>query len=234
MRLSPAGSRATAAPVTSSTSASTYICPVEGTHFQVRQSGAGGVTATVAPSVRDVMQTVGVNVGGGSLTAAGAAAVGASVSGNPLPLAVEGRNAPPTAVTNGQVQRLWGTLDGKPVFMPYSNTENMWQYASSADVTDTTSTEMKAAVASNRNYVGSCVFSNTDATVGTYVNILSASTVIGVVYVAPQIASTAGHNSLPVKFEPPLRGAVNEAINFQAVTTSAQLRTACQGFTATQ
>jgi hypothetical protein len=216
--------------VASATTTGQWQCPANHPYFQVRQSGAGGVTATVTPTARVVLGVVSANVGGGSITASGAAAVASTASGNPLPIAVEGRNAPPTFVTNGQVQRMWGTLSGKPVFQPLSNPENSWQYASAADVTDTTSTEMKAATASVRNYTSSCTFSNTDATVGTYVNILSASTVLSVVYVAPQVASTAGQNSLAVTFSPPLRGAVNEAINFQAVTTSAQLRVACQGF----
>lgn len=171
--------------------------------------------------------------GPGGVTASGVAAHDAAISGNPVRIAGHAVTANPTAVATGDTVNWIGTTVGAQIVYPWSIPDGTWQYASAADVTDTTSTEMTAAVASTRKYTKTCTFSNTDATVGTYINILSASTVIGVVYVAAQVAATAGSNSLHVEFTPPLRGGVNEAINFQAVTTSAQLRTACQGFAST-
>jgi hypothetical protein len=182
------------------------------------------LTKTPCPSV------IATNTGQ-TLVVSGAVAHDAAISGSPVRIGGRAVTTNYTAVATGDTADLVATTVGSLVTYPWSIPDATWQYASAADVTDTTSTEMKAAVASQRNYVKSCIFSNTDATVGTYVNVLSAASVIGVVYVAPQIASTAGQNSLPVQFGTPLRGAVNEAINFQAVTTSAQLRVACQGFT---
>jgi hypothetical protein len=111
---------------------------------------------------------------------------------------------------------------------------NDWQYASSADITDTTAVEVQAAPgATQRNFVVAAQFTNSDATIGTVVQILSGSTVIGNAYVGPQIATTGSMNGYGLVFPKPLKGGLNEAINVKCVTDSAQVRVSVQGFTAT-
>lgn len=223
--------------VTTTTTTGIYACPVRGTHFKVTQTNAGGITAIAVPVAATTLTAMSVNVAAGSVGVTGTVAEDASVTGvGGVPQGFEARNSNKTAVSAaGDSVRGIAKLTGEQIVYPWSIPDATWQYASTADVTDTTSTEMVAAGGAGiRRYVNSCQFSNTDATVGTYVNVLSAATVIDVVYLAPQTASTAGQNSLPVHYAVPLRGAANEAINFQAVTTSAQLRVACQGITAAQ
>lgn len=223
--------------VASTTTTGVYMCPVRGTHFKLAQTNAGAITAVAAPVAGSTITAVGVNAGGGTFQVNGAVAEDSPVTGQPgVPQGFEARNSNKTAVSaSGDSVRGVAKLTGEQIVYPWSIPDATWQYASTADVTDTTSTEMVAAGGAGiRRYVNSCRFSNTDATVGTYVNILSAATVIDVVYVAPQIASTAGQNSVPVVYAVPKRGGVNEAINFQAVTTSAQLRVSCEGITSAQ
>jgi len=217
--------------ITTSTAAGAWKFPKFLKHFRARVSTYGSGTITALATLHKAPFQAFTPVGATGLVVAGSVAHDIPISGNPVRIGCRALTANYTAVATGDTADLPCTTVGGLIVYPWSIPDGTWQYASAADVTDTTSTEMKAAVASARNYTNGCVFSNTDATVGTYVNILSASTVIGVVYVGAQVASTAGLNSLSVQFTPPLRGAVNEAINFQAVTTSAQLRVACQGFT---
>jgi hypothetical protein len=207
--------------VTSSTSASTYICPVEGTHFQVRQSGAGGVTATVTPSVRDVMQTIGVNIGGGTAQVTGAAAVGASASGNPVPLAIEGRTSAPTVVTNGQVQRLWGTLSGVIPFKPYTIPELEWNYAAaSGGISNTTTavTFQASAGAGLRNYVTAVDLMCEALTNATEVAIRDGAG--GTVLWRTKVGTgglTAGRH---IKFPNPLKGTAATLLEVLTITAS--------------
>jgi len=224
---------------TTMTATGMYRSPKYGKFFKLTASSytSGTPAASVLAMIPSIPGTSSVNAAGTLATAGtisgGQTASDSPATGNPLRTGGLALTTDPTAVTTGDAVNFIATTDGKQIIYPWAIPGSTWQYASAADVTDTTSTEMSAAVASTRKYVKGCVFSNTDATVGTYVNVLSASTVIGVVYVAPQVAATSGVNSLPVQFDPPLRGGVNEAINFQAVTTSAQLRTMCQGFAST-
>ena len=110
---------------------------------------------------------------------------------------------------------------------------NEWQYASTADITDTTAVEVKAASAANRHRVTGIHVVNSDIAVGTYVQLLTASTVIWTGWVGPYIAAAPGCNVDGDQFVKSLIGGVNEAINVVVVTTSAQVRVSVQGVTVT-
>lgn len=107
-----------------------------------------------------------------------------------------------------------------------------WAYASAGAIVNTTAVALKAAVTGKRNYLMAIQLFNTDATVGTIVQILSASTVLWQFYVAPQIVATAGQNGVQIVFPVPLRSAPSEALNVKCVTDSAEMYANAQGYTA--
>lgn len=97
-------------------------------------------------------------------------------------------------------------------------------YTSSA-VTTTASTEMIAAKgASNRIYITALLVTNSHATVGTLVNILSGSTVIWSGYAAPAGGGYA------ISFPIPLRCGANEAVNLQCGTNGSNVYGSVNGF----
>lgn len=114
---------------------------------------------------------------------------------------------------------------------PFADPGNEWVYASAGAIADTTAVALKAAVAGKINYLSAIQLSNLDATVGTIVQVLSASTVLWQFYLAPQIAATNGQNGVAIVFPVPLRSAVNEALNVKCVTNSAEVYANAQGYT---
>jgi hypothetical protein len=108
-----------------------------------------------------------------------------------------------------------------------------WQYASAADIVDTTAVEVAAAPGSGkRNYVVAIQVGNSDTAVGSFVRILSGATVIANLFVGPFVAAAPGSSYAQATFPQPLKGADNAAINVDVVTTSAQVRVSVQGFVA--
>lgn len=102
-------------------------------------------------------------------------------------------------------------------------TRSTWTAVSASDVTDTTITTLKAAVASTRHYLNLCTISNMHASTATRVDILDASTVI---FQCP--AAAAGGGCVVPFGGYPLSG--NSALRFQAGTTGAAIRVSCMGF----
>lgn len=103
---------------------------------------------------------------------------------------------------------------------------NVWQAASAADITDTTSTAVKAAGGADRRYfITDLTVSNMHATVATRVDILSGSTVV---WSGPAAALGGGFDH---SFQNPVTCGVNEAINAQCGTTGAAVRVAIAGYT---
>ena len=108
------------------------------------------------------------------------------------------------------------------------------QYASTSDIADTTAVEVAAAPgAGKRHYVVAIQVTNSDVAVGTVLQILHGSTVIGNLFVGPYVAAAPGTSFAQATFPQPLKGAANAAINVACVTTSAQVRVSVQGFVAT-
>lgn len=114
---------------------------------------------------------------------------------------------------------------------PFADPGQEWTYTSPAAIADTAADEIKAAVSGKRNYLCALQISNTDATVGTLVQVLSASTVLWQFYLAPQVAATNGQNGVPIVFPVPLRSATGEALNVLCVTNSAEVYVNAQGYT---
>ena len=106
-----------------------------------------------------------------------------------------------------------------------------WQYASAADITDTTAVEVVAAKAGYRHRVTGAHAINTDTAVGTIVQIRTGTTVIGNLFVAPFVAAAPGDSTDDDEYSMPLIGDVGANINVICVTTSAQVRVSLQGVT---
>lgn len=107
---------------------------------------------------------------------------------------------------------------------------DQWQYVSSADITDTNAAEAKAAKTGHRHFVTSVQIASSDDTPGTYVHILSASTVIWTGFVNPYVVTAPGNSYIQATFPSPLRGGIGEAINVK-VETASKIRFNVQGFT---
>lgn len=87
-------------------------------------------------------------------TASGPAAHGAAISGNPNRMAARALNAVYTALTTGQTADLVATLMGALIQKPYSIPEaDFAPPIMFADVTSLTAQQIKAATASQKNYV---------------------------------------------------------------------------------
>lgn len=159
----------------------------------------------------------------------GDAAHGAAVAGNPVLVGLEGRSTAPTAVDDGDVVRALASLLGKLVILPYAIPASTWSYASAnGGVTDTADDEAKAAVASTRHYITSVQVINAHDTVGTEVVIKDGSTVLW----RGWAEQTGG--GVSAKFDPPLRGTANTAVNVANITTGSQTYFNLQGFSATE
>lgn len=107
---------------------------------------------------------------------------------------------------------------------------DIWSYVSPADITDTNPDEVKAAKAGYRHHVGSVQISNSDTTPGSYVSVLSGSTLLWIGFVSPYVVAAPGSSFIAAEFNPPLMGGIGEAINV-SVTDAAQIRACVQGFT---
>ena len=107
-----------------------------------------------------------------------------------------------------------------------------WQYASTADISDTNAVEVVAARAGYRHRVVAAQALNTDIAVGTIIQIRTGTTVIGNLFVAPFVAAAPGDSTDDGEYgDMPLIGDVGANINVICVTTSAQVRVSLQGVT---
>lgn len=110
----------------------------------------------------------------------------------------------------------------------YAEQGNWWRSALTSDITDTTSTSVRGGFgATTFLYLCDITISNTDASVGTRVNVLDGATVIDTCVVT---SLTGGNPTWTKHYDPPLRLSDNTALNIQCVTTSAEVRGAASGF----
>lgn len=158
----------------------------------------------------------------------GDAAHDAAVAGNPLLVGLEGRSTDGTAITSGRVVRGLATLLGKTVTYPYALPGSTWSYASPAAVTDTNDDEAKAAVASTRHYISGVQVFNGHDTTATEVVIKDGSTVMW----RGWAEQTGGGCS--ARFDPPLRGTANTAVNVANITNSSSTYFNLQGFSSAE
>lgn len=144
---------------------------------------------------------------------------------------VQARNTEPTAVgTTGDAAFVLATMLGKQVVMPYAIPASTWQYASvSGGVTDTADDVAKAAAGVGvRNYITHASVVNGHATVSTEVVIKDGSTVIWRGW------AQAGGGGVSERFDPPLRGTANTAVNVTNITTGSATYFNLQGFVAAE
>lgn len=161
-----------------------------------------------------------------SVTAGGAAAHGATTSGNPVRIGMNALTANPTAVTTGQTANLISTLIGALVQKPYSIPEADWAYAGAA-IINTTDVPLKAALASNRNYLTGMQLQNTHATVATEVVIKDGVTVIWRGFLPANMQTL-----VDIDFATPLKATTNTALNFACITAGANVYINAQGYQA--
>lgn len=131
------------------------------------------------------------------------------------------------AVFNGtNWDRLRGDLNGIVTQPALSST--FWNYAAlTGGITNTSDVAVKASAgATTRNYVSTIQFLNSAAVASEIVIKDGASTVMW-----RGRASATMLNMQEVKFDPPLRGSVNSAVNVQLVTTGTATLVNVQGWT---
>lgn len=142
----------------------------------------------------------------------GAAASGASVSGNPLFMGARAANAEPTAVTNGQAVGLAADLFGRAINWPYAPKENLLSGAINA--TGTAANTLTASPgASLKVYMTSLQIGNT----GTGTVIATFNDAATTILVLP------GGGGSNIMFPSPLAWAANTAatVTFGTATTTA-------------
>jgi len=110
-------------------------------------------------------------------------------------------------------------LDGRLAVNPWGADTSETGSSCGTATASTSDVAIKAAVASNRIYVGSITCSSSDADNATNINFKDGSTVVAVGGVSQM--ATASDGTFTATFNPPLRGTVNTAFNFNtAVSTS--------------
>lgn len=196
-------------------------------YHEADKAGRGAITGAQAiPAFITGSAASGVTVAvSGTTTVAGVAARNSSSPGNPLYVAT-GASANPAVVTTGRITDLLATLIGALIVKPFSIPEGDWSYAPSAAITNTTAVALKAAVASNRNYLTGITIHNTNGT-ATEVTISDGSTVIWRGYATATMAQP-----MTITFPSPIKTSVNAALNFACITTAANVYVNAQGYTA--
>ncbi len=216
----------------------TYVVTTDGSGFYLTRAiicdaTAGANCAAVkaastAAGATDPAAVVAISPNNTVLTQ-GAAASGASVSGNPVYSGARAQNVEATAVTNGQAVGRAADLTGKAITLPYANPENFLNGQITSAMTATTSTAvtgMGAQGSGVRNYVTSCTFSNSHATVGTMI-LLQDGSGGTTIWQAPAAALFGGAT---VNFPTPIKTTANTALFAANVTTGANTFVSCTGY----
>lgn len=130
----------------------------------------------------------------------------------------EGLSTEKTAVTTGNYGRLVTDLVGKIVTMPYAPNQ-LWVKGTTAAMTGTTSTQLIAAVASNRIYLSTLTCGNSHATVGTFVNVQDGSggTTLW------SIPAAAVYGGTTLNFQPPIATTNGNGVYVADATTGANV-----------
>lgn len=142
---------------------------------------------------------------------------------------LEARNTEPTPVSaTGDAVRALASMLGKQITLPYAIPASTWSYAAATSgITNTSDVAAVAAGgASVRHYITGVQVFNAHATVGTEVVIKDGSTIIWRGY------AVAVGGGCSAKFDPPLRGTANTAVNVANITTGSATYFNLQGFDA--
>lgn len=208
----------------SSTNASVVIVAVQDYAELTAEITAGRGQAVAAQAM--AVQVTGSASGTSSVAVQGAVARNTASPGSPLYVAT-GLSANPTAVTTGRIVDLMATLIGALIVKPYAIPEADWLYASAiSGVATGTDTALRAAVASNRQYLTGMQLQNVGAA-ATEFQVKDGSTVIWRSSLPANMASP-----ISIDFPTPLRATTNTALNVQAVTASSAVVVNAQGYQA--
>lgn len=180
-------------------------------------------------NISDYQEALPVNMVNFSTSISGTVAHDGAVSGNPVRIGAKAINvAPATVSATGDVADLITTMVGALIQKPYAIPEADWQYAPTAATTVNTDVVVKAAAGAGiRNYITGFQVMNTHATVATEFVIKDGATVIFRSWLP---ANMQGDHDY--RFATPLKGTANAAINFQAITTGANIYVNAQGYVA--
>jgi hypothetical protein len=148
----------------------------------------------------------------------------AASTGNPVRVAGRVNTVVDTTLVAGDVCDLFVSSGGAQVFTLNSVPDVSWQYT--GVLTTNTSTAVRAASASIRNYVTNLQLQNTSA-VASVVNLLDGAVVIWSVSLPASMALP-----IDISFTTPKRGSVNSAMNVQLVTTGTNTYVNVGGFQA--
>lgn len=208
---------------------STYVSGTA--NVEIKMCSYGTHTSnTLLPTGQTTMassQSVSIASDQTTLPAGGNVAHDAADSGNPLKVGGRARTSNITAVANNDRVDMIADRLGRQVVQPYTLDENTWVALNASDITNTTSTSIKAAIASTRFCITAITVSNMHATVSTRVDILDGTTRI---WTGPAAALGGGYS---ITFPAPIPLTTNTAINAQCGTTGAAVRVAIAGFSIT-
>lgn len=214
------------------TTTGVWICPVQGTHFKVRQSGAGGVTATATPVARPQMNAIGVNISQ-ILAIQGSGAHDAAISGIGVRTGCRARTSQyATTIANDDNVDSQCDLNGAAISKPYSVGGSDWSYAAATGGISNTTTAVTmaaAAGASIRNYITGCQVSS-DA-LGAASELVIRDGASGTVLWRLKIG-TAGILSYQINFASPIKSTANTLLEVATLTASVTggVFINCQGY----
>ncbi len=219
-------------------STQTYDVTTDGSGFYLSKTvicdqSAGANCATVkaastAAGATDLAQVVAISPNN-TVVGQGGVAAGASATTNPFLQGARAQSSEQTAVTTGQAVYAAADLTGKQIVLPYANPENFLNGQITTAMTATTSTAvtgMGAQGAGVRNYLTSCTFSNSHATVGTMI-LLQDGSGGTTLWQAPAAALFGG---AVVNFPTPIKTTANTALFAANVTTGANTYVSCTGY----
>ncbi len=197
--------------------------------LDIGAGNAGAETQRVSISTDDV-NLAAINAGqladGHGVAAAGDIAHDAADSGNPVKVGGVAETTEQTAVADGDRANLMTDLNGKLVTQPYSVPERSTDGLTAA-ITGTSNTSVIAAPGAGlRIYITQIIVTNSHATVGTLVELKSATTV--------KVRGYAREDGggYTIHYPKPLRLGVNEAFNAANVTTGSNTYVSASGYIA--
>lgn len=155
----------------------------------------------------------------------GVGATGATTPTNAVVVGCNALSTEQTAVSTGQMTTAACGLDGKLVVLPYAGKEQAVKGTTSA-MTGTTSTQLIAAVASNKIYLRTLTCGNSHATVGTFVIVQdgSAGTTLW------EIPAATNYGGATLNFDPPLATTNGNGVFVVDVTTGANVICSGSGY----
>lgn len=220
--------------VASASATGKFILPVLGTHFRLRQSNTGSVTATVTFLTPSTQTTpVFVNVAG-TTQVLGPQGNSSTRVGGPVAVGGRVRTTADTTLVADDASDLIVSTDGALIVRQNSIPEKEWVYAAaSGGISNTTTAVTMVSAGSGvlRNYVTSCQIS--DDTLGAATELAIRDGAGGAVLWRQKL-QTASISPTPVVFATPLKGTaatLTEVVTLTATVTGG-VYVNCQGYQA--